>query len=314
MSTGYESYSGSNQPNEQGNVDYQSGIYQPCLQTQPQPEPPIYQQAPGQVVYQQDPNQQQYMAPPQVVEPNPQEYGSPNQNKADYSEPVASEASIQHAIRRGFIIKTYGIVLSQLLITFSIAFLSFIPSVSNFFTRNNGTQTLFALLALILILIILIMLSCCQSLRRTVPINYILLLGLTLCFSYYLLFVCSYYTPLSVLNALGLTIAATVGLTVYAATTKTDYTFCGFFLFSFIFVLTISGIMCIFFSLYMSLILIEAAGVLLYSLYLIYDTQLVLGKFGVAYNVEDYISAALNIYLDNIYIFLKLLSLFGKSK
>ena len=51
-----------------------------------------------------------------------------------------------------------------------------------------------------------------------------------------------------------------------------------------------------------------------YSLYLIYDTQLILGKFGSEYNIDDYCFAALNLYIDIIYLFIKILYLIGNSR
>ena len=50
-------------------------------------------------------------------------------------------------------------------------------------------------------------------------------------------------------------------------------------------------------------------GVLVYSLYLIYDTQLILGNKTFQYNVDDYCLAALNLYIDIIYMFIKILQI-----
>ena len=58
-----------------------------------------------------------------------------------------------------------------------------------------------------------------------------------------------------------------------------------------------------------------AAGALVFSLYLVYDTQLMLGgKHKYALSPEEYIFAALNLYLDIINLFLYLLSIFGGGK
>ena len=58
-----------------------------------------------------------------------------------------------------------------------------------------------------------------------------------------------------------------------------------------------------------------AAGALVFSLYLIYDTQIMMGgKHKYALSPEEYIFAALNLYLDIINLFLYILSIFGNSK
>lgn len=56
-------------------------------------------------------------------------------------------------------------------------------------------------------------------------------------------------------------------------------------------------------------------GALLFSLYLIYDTQLMLGgKHKYSISPEEYIFAALNLYLDVINIFIYILSIIGASR
>ena len=58
----------------------------------------------------------------------------------------------------------------------------------------------------------------------------------------------------------------------------------------------------------------SAVGCLIFSLYLIYDTQIMLGgKHKYSLSPEEYIFAALNLYLDIINLFLYLLSIFGSS-
>jgi len=57
-------------------------------------------------------------------------------------------------------------------------------------------------------------------------------------------------------------------------------------------------------------------GAILFSFYIVYDTQLIAGgahrEYG--FSVDDYAFAALNLYVDIIRLFLKLLSLLGKRK
>ena len=50
------------------------------------------------------------------------------------------------------------------------------------------------------------------------------------------------------------------------------------------------------------------------GMYLVYDTQLIMGKFGVAYSVDDYIFATLEIYMDIIRLFLLILRMVAKAQ
>ena len=50
-------------------------------------------------------------------------------------------------------------------------------------------------------------------------------------------------------------------------------------------------------------------GVIVFGIYLVFDTQLTIGKNSRAYSIDDYIIAALNLYIDIIQIFLEILKI-----
>ena len=56
-------------------------------------------------------------------------------------------------------------------------------------------------------------------------------------------------------------------------------------------------------------------GALVFSLYIVYDTQLMMGgKHKYALSPEEYIFAALNIYLDVVQLFMYILMIVGGSR
>ncbi len=56
-------------------------------------------------------------------------------------------------------------------------------------------------------------------------------------------------------------------------------------------------------------------GALVFSLYLVYDTQLMMGgKHKYALDPEEYIFAALNLYLDIVQLFMYILMIIGASR
>ena len=207
-------------------------------------------------------------------------------------------------LRIGFIRKVYGILTIQLLFTVFMCALTFIPSVNAFYKRN----LIIFWICLVLSIVIVIPLVCFQEIARKVPLNYFLLGGFTFCEVYMVSTLCCFYSPKIVITAAALTAAVVVALTAYACTTKTDFTFMGGLLFVGSILLLCLGILCFFLPFLHILYCI--LGVFLYSLYLIYDTQLIMGKFGNEYKIDDYIIAALNVYLDIINIFINLLGLF----
>jgi len=216
--------------------------------------------------------------------------------------------TLEYALRIGFIRKVYGILSIQLLLTVFMCALTFIDSVRYFFLHN---MWLF-FTTVILSIVIIIPLLCIKDLARRVPTNYILLLLWTFCEAYMVATCCANYDPIIVLEAVFLTCAVTISLTIYACTTKTDFTVCGGMLFVMICLLLCLGILSIFLPFLNTLYCV--CGVLVYSIYLLYDTQLIMGKFGNEYEIDDYIIAAIMIYIDIIQIFLYLLQLLGDRR
>jgi len=111
--------------------------------------------------------------------------------------------------------------------------------------------------------------------------------------------------------AVAITMGVTLALTIFAFQTKIDFTTCGGVLCALLIALVIAG----FFFAFMpwsktkyTMIGIGVAGALIFSLYIIYDTQMMMGgKHEYALDPEEYIFASLMIYLDVINLFLYIL-------
>jgi FtsH-binding integral membrane protein len=115
--------------------------------------------------------------------------------------------------------------------------------------------------------------------------------------------------------AVGLCAAVCFGLTIFAFQTKWDFTIMGGALFVAVIILMIFGIVAIFIPGKTITLIYASCGALLFSLYLVYDTQLMMGgehKYSIS--PEEYIFAALNLYLDIVNIFLYILTIIGASR
>jgi FtsH-binding integral membrane protein len=219
------------------------------------------------------------------------------------------EEIIEAKLRIGFIRKVYGILSIQLLITVIFVAFAFEPRINLFLYKNIG---LFYG-AMTLNLTILFSMVCFPQLFRTVPTNYILLFIWTFCEGYMVATVASFNPPEIVLTAAALTALVSLGLTFYAFTTKTDFTFIGGFLFVMTLVMLFWGIFILIFGFFLYT-LYCVLGVILFTIYLIFDTQLILGRFGNKYSLDDYILASLNIYIDIIQLFLYILDLLRRNQ
>lgn len=218
-----------------------------------------------------------------------------------------SDFNINKSIRLGFIRKVYSLLLIQLILTCLISSLAFIPDVGHFY-RNNLWPLFVAAPGLILISFTII---CFPDTARKVPMNYICLFSFTFFESILLSYVFSFVTDFKiVIIAASITIIITATLTLYACFTKTDFTFLGGMLFACSIGLLVCGLFYFYLPNFLKL-LYCFIGVVLYSLYLIYDTQLIAGKFEYGYSVDDYVFAVLNLYIDIMQIFLYILRILG---
>jgi FtsH-binding integral membrane protein len=208
--------------------------------------------------------------------------------------------------RLGFIRKVYGILATQLTLTaVTCAFPMFNMEAAQFFNKPALLIT-----CMISTIVIVCGLVCVKKLARAVPINYILMTIFTLSEAILVGAICSRYDPLSVFTAASMTGILVCGLTVYAMTTKTDFSFMYSFGISLLLCL-ISMVMFIIAFTFQMRILYCTFGVMLFSLYLIIDTQMIVSNYGLS--TDDYILGAIIIYMDIIQIFLYILQIFGNK-
>jgi len=240
---------------------------------------------------------------------NPGEWRTSDPEKQDDIFPGFSD----QAIRRAFIQKVYAILMCQLVVTGGImAIIMFVRPIKDFVWDN--TWILWVSMGVTFACVIA--LACVPGVRRKSPGN-IVCLGIFTVFEAVMLgMVASTYDVEAVLMAVGTTAGVTLALTIFAFQTKIDFTGCGGALLCVLVVFIISGIFFAFIpSPRWAQIGYSAVGAIIFSLYIIYDTQIMLGgnhKYSIS--PEEYIFAALNLYLDIINLFLYLLSIFGNSK
>ena len=217
------------------------------------------------------------------------------------------EEAIQQQVRVGFIRKVYGILSIQLIITFGSVFLFQLNSIKSFIHLHQqlaGNTLIFCSLAFLVFFLILV---CNRNLSRTVPYNYLFLLAITLSESLVCGIISSIYSFQIVATALALTIITTLAITFYACTTKTNFSYYKLGLFVVFSQVFMVGLIAILFRIEALYTLYTFLMTFVIGIYLVYDTQLIMGKFGEAYSVDDYIFATLEIYMDIVRLFLMIL-------
>ncbi|KAK3788702.1 hypothetical protein RRG08_014956 [Elysia crispata] len=264
-------------------------------------------------------------------------YGQPGYGQPGYSQPppqpagsADTEAAVpkhtegpgqfgnsfsDKALRRGFIRKVYLILFTQLSVTFGVICLFiFCKPVKNYVQDNIWVY----MVAYGLFIVLYITLICCKNVRRKSPGNFICLGLFTLAFSYLVGTISSFHDTEIVLMAAGITAAVCLAISLFAIQTKIDFTLCSGLLFVLCMVLIFFGFACAITSATWGNSKIMncvygALAALLFGLFLIYDTQQVVGGRKYELSPEEYISGALQLYIDVVYIFIIILGFSGNN-
>lgn len=96
------------------------------------------------------------------------------------------------------------------------------------------------------------------------------------------------------------------GISMFAMTTKRDFSSMGKFLFIALIIMIVAGISNIFIQSSMMQLAIASAGALLFSAFILYDTQQIIKG-----NYDSPVEAALSLYLDFFNLFISLLQILG---
>ncbi|CAH2039291.1 unnamed protein product, partial [Iphiclides podalirius] len=209
-------------------------------------------------------------------------------------------------LRHSFIRKVYTIVLSQLLLTGLIIFgLMQVPGF-NFYARECFPVVFIPPMTIYLTTFACIF--CCEGPRRRVPYNYIFLLLFTISLSTMVGILASFYRFEELLIAAGITFIMVLALTLFAFQTKLDFTIlngCGLCL---VLALLTLGTAMLATSYGRLRLVYTTIGVLVISVYIVCDTQMIVGgSHRYSISPEEYVFAALVLYLDVMNLFLRIL-------
>ncbi|KAI1493327.1 transmembrane BAX inhibitor motif-containing protein [Biscogniauxia mediterranea] len=213
-----------------------------------------------------------------------------------------AEATVD--IRNQFIRKVYTILTVQLVVTAIVSGLSFWSTDYKQWIQSHPAMvwvSLFGSMAFMLLT---------YWKRKSYPMNLLFLSVFTLFEAYAISVIVSFYRTQIVLNAVILTGGIFVFLTAFACQTKYDFTSWMPYLFGALWGLLLFGFMAAFLP-YSSTgeLIYGGLAALIFSGYILVDTQLVLRK----HHVEEEIAAAISLYLDIINLFLAILRILNSQ-
>ncbi|XP_054794429.1 protein LIFEGUARD 4-like [Prosopis cineraria] len=214
-------------------------------------------------------------------------------------------------LRWSFIRKVYSIITFQLLATVAVAsVVVFVHPIAHFFVSSGAGLALF----IVLIIIPFIVLCPLYYYHQKHPLNYLLLGLFTISLAFAVGLTCAFTIGKVILESVILTSVVVVSLTLYtfwAARRGHDFNFLGPFLFGAVLVLMVFALIQILFPLgKISVMVYGCLASIIFCGYIIYDTDNLIKRF----TYDEYIWAAVSLYLDIINLFLALLTIFRVSE
>jgi len=211
------------------------------------------------------------------------------------------------SVRLAFMRKVYGILAAQLAFTtvVSVLMMAAWPSVQMFMLNNSWL--FIANLVLTLGVTVALM---WKEARTSYPTNFILLGAFTLLNSITVGFFVSQYDAMLVIQAFCLTTLIVVSLTIYTMQTKRDLEWTGSLLYALLTAVVFGGFANLFFRSAFVETVMCIVGAFLFSAYIIYDTQQIMKRV----NAEEYIIAVINLYMDIINLFIKIVKILDAIK
>ncbi|KAI4592096.1 hypothetical protein KJ359_011887 [Pestalotiopsis sp. 9143b] len=214
-----------------------------------------------------------------------------------------AEATVD--IRNQFIRKVYTILTAQLIVTAIVSGLSFWSEGYKAWIQSHPGLVFVSLFGAIGFMLLT------YWKRKSYPTNLLFLSGFTLLEAYSVSVIVSFYKSSIVLNAVFLTGGIFVFLTLFACQTKYDFTSWMPYLFGAVWGLILFGFMAAFFP-YSSTgeLIYGGLAALIFSAYILVDTQLVIRH----HHVEEEIAAAISLYLDILNLFLAILRILNSQQ
>ncbi|KIX10444.1 uncharacterized protein Z518_01527 [Rhinocladiella mackenziei CBS 650.93] len=267
---------------------YQPAPQRDSLDEQNYPQPPPNYQAAG----------------PSVTEGG---YGTPREEGDNLPDDFKFGGSVAEAtidIRMSFVRKVYSILTVQLLLTAALSSLSFFSTGYKSWIQSNSWMLWVSLFGAIGFMLLTFWK------RKSYPTNMVFLASFTALEAYSVSVITSFFDSKIVIEALILTLGIFVGLTLFACQTKYDFTSWIPYLFGALWVLIIFGFMAMFFPASSTVELVYGViAALIFSGYILVDTQLVMRR----YHVEEEIAASISLYLDVLNLFLAILRILNSQ-
>jgi len=234
-------------------------------------------------------------------------FGAPRSSEDNLPDDFKFGGSVAEAtidIRNQFVRKVYTILTLQLIATGVVSTFSFVSDGYKNWIQSHPAMVWISLLSSF------VFLGLTWWKRKSYPTNLMFLSLFTLTEAYSISVIVSFYKTSIVLNAVILTAGIFVFLTAFSCQSKYDFTSWIPYLGGALWGLILFGFMSMFFP-YSSTgeLIYGGVAALIFSAYILVDTQMVMRH----HHVEEEIAAAISLYLDIINLFLAILRILNSQ-
>ncbi|GAA5805172.1 inhibitor of apoptosis-promoting Bax1-domain-containing protein [Helicostylum pulchrum] len=245
------------------------------------------------------PQSQGYEQVPPPYEAEPSRSASPDNNVEELGHDMFKEtvANSSVEIRMQFVRKVYSILTAQLLATAGVSALYMTNQTVKDYVQSSSTLFFISIFGSLGTLIALTIKG------RSAPLNYYLLALFTLLESHLVGTIVTVYDKGIVIQALLITCGVFLALTLFTLQSKWDFSGMGPILLAGLLILLVSSILLPFSE--SNELPLAIGGIIIFSGYIIFDTYLIFNR----YSPEDYIMAAISLYLDIINLFIRVLQI-----
>ena len=214
------------------------------------------------------------------------------------------------SIRSKFMLKVYGILLSQFIFTFGIILVCQIKIIKQYLFLHKTLCISLLSASLFVYLFAFIIFLCRPDIMRRAPINYIVIFLITICETMIVAFISITYLPEIVIAAITFLTAICLAIFFISLFNLIDIKYLYMTLIALFFCALNYGILALIYKsnyLYFLYCLIAA---ILYILFIVYDTTVIRDEF----DIDDYAYGALTLYFDIIRLFIILLQILGNFR
>ena len=200
--------------------------------------------------------------------------------------------------------KVCGILLTQFIFTFSLILICQIKSIKTFLLTQIKLYIILISFSGFIFLLSFIIFLCKSSIMRKVPQNYIFLFLFTISETVLLIYISILFSFQCVLGSIIFIISICFVLFFLSCINSISLKYIYLFFIIVLFLGSIYGILSIIFNNYYFEFLYCLLGAIIFSLYFIYDTKKISQIDGNYITIDDYIFAAIMLYIDIIRAFI----------